>query len=157
MINYVSHFIELLVADHYSKKYGLPVFQPVGYFCGFDGTAYNSYPDLRYEVKLDTLALKSGNLAFEISWNGRPSGLTNTQALTWVHVVPESATILTCYEFPVQALRETVRDVKPLYGGDRKASGLVVLPRKEVGELASGLFKINIPWGTIRPYWIAQS
>lgn len=154
MLHYVSYLVEGLIADYYARKYSVTVFQPVGYFPPHDGTALNARKDLRYEVKLDAKAQTSGNLAFEVSFNGKPSGLTTTEAYTWDHVVPENENILRVYEFSVPALRELTkgRDIVP--GGDNNQSGLVLIPIEQAMRHTLNIFWVSVSWEEIRPYWV---
>ena len=71
---------ELAIGEWFHKQ-GYSVFQAVG----------RTEPDLKVEttveVKHDRMVAQTGNLAIELSYKGRPSGLHATTAVWWAIVV----------------------------------------------------------------------
>jgi len=113
MFSPTHNIFELMVAYYYYRKYGEPVFLPVGYFTQHDGTVFNGRFDRRYEVKFDAYASLSNNLALEISCRGTPSGLASTKAFDWVHGVPVNKDVVKCFELPVPGLRVEIGEPIP--------------------------------------------
>lgn len=68
---------ELAVAEWYKRR-GYEVTQTIGK-AGFDLLV-----QMRVEVKRDLLSRDTGNIAIEVSYDGKPSGIMNTEADTWV-------------------------------------------------------------------------
>lgn|GEM_PF-3087973 len=147
----VTKIIELEVAEHFSKKTGEVVFVPVGYFPSFDGVTQSK--QFCYEVKLDSLATDEHNLCFEYSYKGKASGLANTLATTWVHVVPLSKERLVCYEFDVEKLRIFLKNFRICEGGDFKYCEMKLLPVLVAEKLIRNKFFITIDWKKYEPYW----
>lgn len=58
----------------------------------------------RYEVKRDLVGDRTGNLAIEVLYTGRPSGISTTEADVWVQVFADSAHFM-----DVQELKEFIR------------------------------------------------
>ena len=99
ILHYVSHILELAVAEHYWQKTGEVIFVPVGLFREYDGVSRSR--QLTFEVKFEKLARDTGNLCFEFSYRGRPSGIAATSAQRWVHMIPEDRSKVSCLEIPV--------------------------------------------------------
>ena len=77
-----------------------------------------------------------GNLCIETGWNGRPSGLTTTEADLWAHELKHRDQTIVTLLFPVPALRrlahhyetDPVRNNRFRNGGDGALSEGVKLP-----------------------------
>lgn len=83
---------------------------------------------------------RTGNIAVEVYYKGRPSGVSSTKAKWWIHV-------LTVNELPVMWIILSVNDMRKLckrywhnqvMGGDSNQSQLVLIPLKEVFNLWIG-------------------
>lgn len=87
-------------------------------------TAGNSWA---YEVKSDTVAARTGNLAIEFECSGRPSGIAATKADYWIHYIP---TTNTYYRLKVETLKKIIKRVDPwtTYGGDGGRARMYLLP-----------------------------
>ena len=80
----------------------------------------------------------SGNIAIEIEFRGKPSGLSITKADYWMHVLSLEDEMQMALLFSVSKLKELVKktirmpDAKIVYGGDDGASKLVLVPISSV-------------------------
>ena len=76
----------------------------------------------------------SGMIAIEIECKGRPSGLSITQADYWMHMLMKGDEMQMTLLFSVPKLKELVKKAirmpatNIVYGGDNKASKLVLIP-----------------------------
>lgn len=81
---------------------------------------------------------KTGNIAIEVKYKGKPSGLSTTKAKTWIHLLSQDLNILGGFIFDVNKLRDRVKDLTILKrarivkGGDNNDSTIVLLPIKEM-------------------------
>ena len=84
---------------------------------------------------------KTGNIAIELSYKGRPSGLTTTDAKTWIHLLSydgiiEGGFILDVVEFR-NRVSKLIKDkiARVVYGGDGNFSELALIPIKHIFEI----------------------
>lgn len=83
--------------------------------------------DLVFEVKLDRYAgVKSSNIAVEVSCRNKPSGLSVSEANWWVYFIQDKALTIR-----VEDLRALIAGKRTIFGGDDKATELVLLPISE--------------------------
>ena len=83
------------------------------------------------EVKYDRLAPKTGNIAIEVRYKGKKSGLSETKSNAWIITTDEGAWVC-----PTESLRKWVRDIcHDTYGewrftpaGDNLESEVCLLP-----------------------------
>ena len=81
---------------------------------------------------------KTGNIAIEVKYKGKPAGLSTTKAKTWIHLLSQDLNILGGFIFDVNKLRDRVKDLTILKrarivkGGDNNDSTIVLLPIKEM-------------------------
>lgn len=81
---------------------------------------------------------KTGNIAIEVKYKGKPSGLSTTKAKTWIHLLSQDLNILGGFIFEVNKLKKRVKDLTILKrarivkGGDNNDSTIVLLPIKEM-------------------------
>ena len=81
---------------------------------------------------------KSGNIAIEIEFRGKPSGLSTTKADYWIHVLSLGDEMQMALLFSVPKLKELVKkairmpSTKIVHGGDEGASKLILMPISEV-------------------------
>ena len=113
------------IADIY-RSLGLDVIESVG---------VDKDKDLKVsgqiEVKYDRLAQKTGNVAIEVRYKGKTSGLSTTKSNAWIITTDEGAWVC-----PTESLRKWVRDVcHDTYGewrftpaGDNLESEVCLLP-----------------------------
>ena len=95
--------------------------------------------DGRVEVKTERDIWKTtGNIAIEIRYYGNPSGISTTEAKTWIHLLSYENNIEGGFIFKVSELKEKIRrmfkrnEEKTVMGGDNNASELVLLPIREM-------------------------
>ncbi len=76
----------------------------------------------------------SGMIAIEVECKGRPSGLSITQADYWMHMLMRGDKMQMTLLFSVPQLKEIVKralrmpGTNIVYGGDNKASKLILIP-----------------------------
>ena len=82
----------------------------------------------KIEVKSDKQAWKTGNIFVEDSCNGKPSGISTTEAEFWAYEVR----LNTFYLIPIDRLRYLVKEAikygKRTAGGDFNRSSGVLIP-----------------------------
>ena len=93
----------------------------------------------KVEVKTERDIWKTtGNIAVEIIYKNKPSGLTTTESGVWVHLLSYNNNIEGGFIFKVKELKQKIRDLrdsdnlKIVMGGDDNLSQLVLLPIKEL-------------------------
>ena len=93
----------------------------------------------KVEVKTERDIWKTtGNIAIEIRYKNKPSGLTTTESGVWVHLLAYENKIVGGFIFKVEELKQKIRDLrdsdnlKIVMGGDDNLSQLVLLPIKEL-------------------------
>lgn len=79
---------------------------------------------------------RTGNIAIEVECNGKPSGLTVTQADYWFHILTKGKSNVAMLMFETDKLRKIVKKFnKPEYTkmiGDRNASKCILIPLTEL-------------------------
>ena len=95
--------------------------------------------DGRVEVKTERdIWMTTGNIAIEIRYYGNPSGVSTTEAKTWIHLLSYEGNIEGGFILKVSELKEKIRrlfkrnEAKTVMGGDNNASELVLLPIREL-------------------------
>lgn len=90
----------------------------------------------KIEVKTDFRAYKTGNLAIEIECNGKPSGLSTTEAEWWLFqiCIPKSEPMMLIINRHRLSQLATIHLHRGhvTMGGDGKKSKLVIIPVSEV-------------------------
>jgi len=95
----------------------------------------------KYKIEVKTERDKwvsTGNIVIEISYKGRPSGLTATEADWWIHCLNINGNFVGALMFPVEELNAIVDkllargDARITYGGDGNHSELVLLPLSKI-------------------------
>lgn len=77
---------------------------------------------------------KTGNIAVEISYRGNPSGISNTDAKWWIHVLNDDDAMDSAMIFDVDTLRKKIKDMiksgdaRVITAGDRLDSEIVLIP-----------------------------
>jgi hypothetical protein len=90
---------------------------------------YEGYT-VKYEVKSDRMACTTGNVAIEIACNGKPSGVSSTEANFYAYFIVYPTMSPTLYLIPTDALKELIIDKKyrRVKGGDGWRSEMVLVP-----------------------------
>lgn len=85
---------------------------------------------LKYEVKADKMASKTGNICIEFCSNGEPSGINATQSNKWAHFVISFDGTYDLYLLEVDELKEMLSKNKfrQVRGGDCYRSQMYLIP-----------------------------
>ena len=96
----------------------------------------------KIEVKTERGIWQStGNIAIEIAWRNKPSGLATTEAAYWLHVLERDGEEFCSFLFTVAALKHRINElqhhkkIRIVMGGDDNQSKLVLLPILELFNL----------------------
>ena len=77
---------------------------------------------------------KTGNIAIEVRYRGKPSGISSTDAKWWIHILSNDNDIETALMFKVEKLKKKIKQMVMLgmarivVGGDNDNSEIVLLP-----------------------------
>ncbi|ANS03895.1 hypothetical protein [uncultured Mediterranean phage uvDeep-CGR2-AD3-C191] len=90
----------------------------------------------KIEVKTDRLWKTTGNIALEVKWRGRPSGLATTKADYWIFILADGDEDFSKLIFSVKRLKRIARRFKHnfRYGGDDNQSKLILVPLAELWD-----------------------
>lgn len=118
------HYVE-----HDSARFSPPLCK------GWDvATTYQDHT-VRWEVKSDRMACRTGNVAIETRCNGLPSGISSTEADYYAYFVLQPASEASLYMIPTEHLRTMVtKNYRMVRGGDRCASEMVLVPITDLYE-----------------------
>ena len=93
----------------------------------------------KVEVKTERDIWKTtGNIAIEIRCRGKLSGISATEAETWIHLLSYNNVIEGGFIFKTQLLRDKIKklhkdgNLKLIMGGDDNMSQMALLPIKEL-------------------------
>jgi len=90
--------------------------------------------------------LETGNIAIEIRYRGRKSGLAITESDWWFHILSEKGKVKGMICLPVEELKNICRAMikngtaKKVMGGDDNESEMLLLPIKELAGLIGQVF-----------------
>ena len=95
----------------------------------------------KIEVKAERGMWKTtGNIAIEVRFEGRKSGLSTVKADWWMHLLTSDGDIDMIIMIPVEKLKKMTTDMfskgdaRIVYGGDKDKSQLVLLPINKLAE-----------------------
>jgi len=95
----------------------------------------------KIEVKTERDKWKeTGNIAIEIRYKGKPSGLSTTDADWWFHLLTYKGKVEVGFMFKVSRLKKMIKNKMKkdkicfMYGGDSGESELIIIPIKEISE-----------------------
>ena len=90
-----------------------------------------------FEVKLDRRAIETGNIALELAYRNKPSGINATEAHWLTYLIAKDGEIVGGYTFNVELLKKNIKKHKfsTVYGGDSNASLLLLVPIKDIWKL----------------------
>tara|TARA_R110002020_G_scaffold144946_1_gene318148 strand:+ start:4218 stop:4706 length:489 start_codon:yes stop_codon:yes gene_type:complete len=91
--------------------------------------------EVLFEIKTDVYAKDTGNIAIEIRYKGKPSGISHTEAdwfIYWYRDIPFN----NVWMIKVKDLKSLIKksNFKIVNGGDDNQSQLVLIPRKKYKE-----------------------
>ena len=91
--------------------------------------------DITFEVKTDVYPNDTGNMAIEIRYKGKPSGISHTEA-DWFIYWYRDLSFNNLWMIKVDDLKSLIKKnkFKIVKGGDDNQSQLVLIPRKEYKE-----------------------
>ena len=84
---------------------------------------------------------KTGNIAIEILYRGKPSGISSTDAKWWIHILSNDNDIETALMFKVEKLKKKIKQMVMLgmarivIGGDNDNSEIVLLPIDKITNI----------------------
>lgn len=84
---------------------------------------------------------KTGNIAIEIRYRGKPSGISSTDAKWWIHILSNDNDIETALMFKVEKLKKKIKQMVMLgmarivIGGDNDNSEIVLLPIDKITNI----------------------
>ena len=83
--------------------------------------------NLKFEIKRDRMAKKTGNVTVEIECNGKPSALSVTEAQVWVYSIDEDYWWVLTDDLKAYLNDESYKH-KIVMGGDGNRSKLLLIP-----------------------------
>jgi len=98
-----------------------------GYNPGYDLIDEMGYT---VEVKFDIGSKTTGNIAFEYSYKGNPSGISTSSALDWVQIYFSNGWVysqMRTYNLKI-FLKSNIKSFKIVNGGDDNKSHLILVP-----------------------------
>jgi hypothetical protein len=89
----------------------------------------------KVEVKTDRMAHITGNIAVEYKWNGKPSGISTTQADYWAFLIEDNKFIIFIETEKLKTIaRYWFYNGYFVYGGDDNASEMVLIPINQINN-----------------------
>ena len=93
----------------------------------------------KVEVKTERgLWQETGNIAIEIRYKNKPSGLSTTDADTWIHLLESGGEIFGGFLLPVPYLKKRAKSLlavdlaRIVKGGDNNDSTLLLIPIEDI-------------------------
>ena len=118
---YEKKLMEFIPYDSYIIREGL--------FSAYDVKVNYMGDKIRYEVKADRMAHKTGNMVIEFESNGVPSGISVTRARYYAYFVVKPYDLFDLYVIPVKVIKQYIMDSKYkriLKGGNKQLSHMYV-------------------------------
>jgi len=89
---------------------------------------------VKFEVKSDRIAYRTGNLAIEYESRGVPSGIMTTEADYYMYFIVRGSTH-ECFKIPVKELKELCPKYgRDIIGGDFKTSRMYLINRRHINK-----------------------
>ena len=128
------------LAEGYCKEYDLHVKEDMLFGkIGEDFTKDLFEGNTKMEIKTERDIWKTtGNIAIEIRYKGKPSGISTTKSSVWIHLLSYKGVIEGGFILKVDQLRGKIKklqksgNLKMVMGGDFNASQMVLLPIKDL-------------------------
>jgi hypothetical protein len=85
---------------------------------------------VKWEVKSDRMACRTGNVAIEFRYKGNPSGITSTEADYYAYFILRPAEDPTLYLIPTENLKTMIESptYRRIRGGDGFKSEMILIP-----------------------------
>ncbi len=118
-------YVADILSDHFNREV----------FTSTD-LAYDLYLDngRKIEVKYNRMTEKTGNVAFEYEYKGKPSGIKKSPAHYWVYLIGGTVYLTTRDKLLLWFLHNH-NDCKKVTGGDGNHSKLILLNMKQFNEV----------------------
>ena len=100
-----------------------------GYFKEYDLIITKDEVKTKIEVKSDRRAQFTKNLAIEFECNGKPSGVSTSEADYWMYFIVYDDRNDEVFKIPVSELKKLIKNCRTAWGGDGYRSRLKLLPR----------------------------
>lgn len=124
---YQLKFIDYLDFAEYDEVIMAPRYK----FSDYDLMVKKGATEVKYEIKCDRLAAKTGNLCIEYECSEKPSGISVSKADYYGYFVLGKTE--ECYIIPVHYLRILIEsgDFRKLSGGDKNRSRFYLIPKSK--------------------------
>ena len=100
-----------------------------GCFKPYDIKVMNGDITTTYEIKADRMTARTGNVVIEYKCNGKPSGITSSEADYWVYFIVGTEEYI---KIPTNVVRQFILDkkyTKKIKGGDGYRSHMYLFPK----------------------------
>jgi hypothetical protein len=132
--------------------------QKQGKFKPYDLIITKSGKETKIEVKSDRQAGRTGNMAIEFECNGKPSGITSTEADYYIYFIIYMDEIQEdglpreeCYKIPIKKLNKIAKECRKVRGGDGNRSCMYLVHKSLVQKyLINKIQNFNIAYN-IKP------
>ena len=110
----------------------------VNYFEGDGSIEVKTERYNRMSMKSNKEWKETGNIAIEYKYKGRPSGISVTNARTWIHLLSDEDEVVGGFIIKTSVLKKRIKDMlnmgmaRKIKGGDNDNSDLVLIPIKEL-------------------------
>jgi len=118
---YEQKYIDMIDYDSYEISKGC--FKP------YDIKVMNGDITTTYEIKADRMTARTGNVVIEYKCNGKPSGITSSEADYWVYFIVGTTEYI---KIPTNVLRQFILEKKyknSVSGGDGYRSQMYLFPK----------------------------
>jgi hypothetical protein len=138
----MTFIADLKIGNQYEKKYVDMIDYDSyeiskGCFKPYDIKVVNGDITTTYEIKADRMTAKTGNVVIEYACNGKPSGITSSEADYWVYFIVGTDEYI---KISTADLRQLITDKKytrSLKGGDGWRSQMYLFPKTVFQEYIS--------------------
>jgi len=124
------------VANFLMKEYGVyNIEYNDDYRWDISATSLATKNNTYFEVKTDVYERDTGNMAIEIRYRGNPSGISHTIADYFIYYYKNTGQLymIRCEDLR-QLIKQNIKELKVVMGGDDNQSELVLLDRREYGD-----------------------
>ena len=96
----------------------------------------------RLEVKADDIAQRTGRVAIEIFYKGRPSGITTSSADMWVICVGDIGYVIRTEDLRAFCESPATNDIRRVNGGDGGNSEMLLVRLEDIKRIKSHAIKL---------------
>ena len=119
--SYENQYLTMIDYDSYEISKGC--FKP------YDIKVMNGDITTTYEIKADRMTARTGNVVIEYKCNGKPSGITSSEADYWVYFIVGTQEYI---KIPTNVVRQFILEKKyknSISGGDGYRSHMYLFPK----------------------------